>query len=96
MDEAKVVRIVILVTHQNSPIVLQPGEQSLDFPPPLVAPQLPHILRPGFLPVALVRRNHLYVERLKVSIQRVRIVCLVADQSFELLVGEALDESFAN
>jgi hypothetical protein len=96
MDEAQVVRIMIFVTHQNPSKVLQPCKQPLNFPPPLVAPQLPSVLRLRLLAIALMRRNHLNVERLKLRIQQVRVICLIADQSFGLLVGKSLDESFSN
>jgi hypothetical protein len=93
MDEAQVVGIMIFVTNQNPPVVLQPRKQPLDFPAPLVAPQLPPILRPRFLAIALVRPNHLDRERLKLCIQRVRVVRLIPDQSLRLLVNKAFDES---
>jgi hypothetical protein len=96
MDEAQVVRIMIFISRQNPPIVLQPRKQPLYLPPPLVASQLPPVLRLGFLPVLLVRRNHLNTDCLKVGIQRVRVICFVANQSFWLLVGKALDESFSD
>jgi hypothetical protein len=96
MDEAQVVRIVIFIAHLNPPVVLQPRKQPLDFPAPLVAPQLPPVLRLRLLPVALVRRDHLNVECLQLRIQRVRVVRLVADQSFRLLIDKPLDESFSH
>ena len=43
-----------------------------------------------------MRRDHLNVERLKVRIQRVRVIRLVANQPFGLLVGESLDKSFSD
>src|SRR2546423_7325173 len=96
MDEAQVVRIVIFIAHQNPPVVLQPRKQPLDFPAPLVAPQLPPVLRLRLLAVALVRRDHLDRERLKLGIQRVRVIRFIADQSFRLLRDKALDESFTD
>jgi hypothetical protein len=42
-----------------------------------------------------LRRDHLNVERFKVGIQRVRVVRLIADQSFRLLISEAFNESFS-
>jgi hypothetical protein len=96
MDEAQVVDIVIFITHQNSSKVLQPRKQPLDFPPTFVAPQLPPVLRLRLLPVALVRRNHLNIERLQLRIQRVRVVRLVANQSFRLLVNKPFNESFSH
>jgi hypothetical protein len=96
MDEAQVVRIMIFISHQNPPVVLQPRKQPLDFPPPLVASQLPPILRPRLPAIALVRRDHLDVERFKLYIQWVRVVRLIADQSLRLLIDKALNESFSH
>ena len=96
MDEAQVVSIMIFISRQNPPVVLQPRKQPLYLPPPLVASQLPPVLRLRLLAVAFVRRDHLYVERLKVGIQGVRVICLIADQSLGLLVGKALNESFSD
>ncbi len=96
MDEAQVVRIMIFVTNQYPPEALQPRKQLLHFPPPLVAPQLPPGLRLRLLPIALVRRDHLNIETRKLLIQRVRVIRLIADQSFRLLVGKTLYESFAD
>lgn len=93
MDEAQVVSIMIFVTHKNPAEVLQPRKQPLHFPAPLVAPQLPPVLRLRLLAVALVRSDHLYVDHFQLRIQRVRVVCLIADQSFRLPIDKALDES---
>ena len=96
MDEAQVVRIMIFISRQNTPVVLQPRKQPLDLPPPLVASQLPPVLCIRFLPVLLVRRYHLNADCLKVGIQRVGVIRLIADQSFGLLVGKALNESLSD
>src|SRR6476660_9681992 len=96
MDEAQIVRIMIFVTHQNPPVVLQPRKQPLNLPAPLVAPQLPPVLRLGLFPILPMWRDHLDVERLKLCVQRVRVIRFVADQSFRLLINKALDESFAH
>src|ERR1043165_6681954 len=96
MGEAQIVVIVIFIAHQNSTEVLQPSEQPLDFPAPLVAPQLPSVLRRRLLAVALVWGDHLNVERLQRRVQRIRVIRLITNQSFRLFIDEALDESFAD
>lgn len=96
MDEAQIVRIMVFITHQNSSIVLQPSKQPFDFPSPLVASQLPPILRLRLLPILFVRRDHLYVEARKFCIQWVRVIGFVADQSLRFLIREPLNESFSN
>lgn len=96
MDEAQVVRIMIFIAHQNPPVVLQPRKQPLDFPAPLVAPQLPSVLCLCLLPVALVRRDHLDVKPCHLRIQRIGVIRFIADQSFRLIIHKAFDESFAD
>ena len=96
MDKAQVVVIVIFISHQNPPEILQPRKQPFNFPAPLVAPQFSSVLRFRLLPIALVRRNHLNRERRQFLIQRIRVIGFVADQAFGLLIGEALNESFAD
>jgi hypothetical protein len=96
MDESQVVRIMIFVTHQNPSEVLQPRKQPLNLPSPLVAAQLPPILRFRFLTIALMRCNHLDFNRCQVRIQRVRVIRLIANQPFRFLIGEALDKSFSD
>src|SRR5438132_1997435 len=96
MDKAQVVRIMIFIAHQNPPKVLQPRKQPFHFPAPLVAPQLPPVLRLGLLAVALVRCDHLDVERRQFFIQRVRVIRFIADQSFRLLIDKPLDERFSH
>jgi hypothetical protein len=94
MDKAKVVRMMVFITHQNSTKVLQPRKQALHFPAPLVTSQLPTILRLRLLAITFVRRNHFNVEGRQVSIQGVRVIRFIANQALRLLVGEAFDQSF--
>lgn len=96
MDPAQVIRIVRLVTRQNSPQVLPPRKPSLACPAPLVAPPLPPVLRPGFLSVALVRRDHFSVERCQLRRQRVRVRRLVAAPSFGSVIHEAFTERLSD
>lgn len=80
---------MIFVTHNNSPKVLQPRKQSLDFPASFVAAKFPSILRFRLLSIGFVRRNQLDVEFFLLFIQRVRIICFVANQFFRSLVGKS-------
>jgi hypothetical protein len=61
VDKSEEVFEIPLLPNQNPAVVLQPGEESLDLPPALVAAQLASILSGGLLAIALVRRNHLDV-----------------------------------
>src|SRR5215213_6212296 len=80
-------------THRNPAEVLKPGEQPLNLPPSLVTPQHSAVLRSCFLPVLLVRRNHLDTLLGQFFIQWIRVVSFVADQSLRPLTGKNLSES---
>ena len=58
MNEAQEVLGQVIVSHLNSPVILQPGKATLDLPSFTVSSQGPAILSFGFLPVAFMRRNH--------------------------------------
>ena len=80
----------------DSPELLQPREQSLNLPPPLVSTQWPPILSGGFLPVRLMRRDHLYTLLPQLFVQRVRVISFVPDQALGSLRGKTLNESFSD
>src|ERR1051325_9317903 len=82
--------------HSDAAKVLKPGEQPLDLPAALVAPQLPSVLRPRLLPVRLVRRDQLDASFSQLLVQRAGVVSLVADQSFGSLSGKNLSESLSD
>lgn len=89
MDEAQVVRIMILITHQNPPVVSQPRKQ-------LLCSAAVSVLCIRLLAIAFVRRYHLDVERLKSFVQRIRVIGIVANQACGFLICEALSERFVN
>lgn len=80
----------------NTTKLLQPREQSLDLPPPLITAQRPAVLRRSFLTVRLVRRYHLYALLVKLLIERVRVISLVTDQPLRSLRCKTLNESFSD
>ena len=68
--------------HQSSEVV-EPGEQTLHFPPTPVPPQRPAVLGFGLLAVALVWCDQLGSILLKKAlIQRIAIVSFVTNDSF--------------
>jgi hypothetical protein len=69
-----------LITHDDPPKVLQPGKESLDFPPPSVSPQRATVLRP-LCPRPAVRRNQCHAIPRQFGIQSVRFVGVVADET---------------
>ena len=83
---------MIFVTHHNSPKILQPRKQSLDFPSPFVATKLSPVLCFRPFPVGFVRRNQLNVESLQLFIQRVGIIRFIADYLSRSLIGKSLTD----
>ena len=96
MDEAQVVVIVMLISHQNPPVVLQPGEQSLHFVTSAVSSQRASVLCCRLFPIASMGRDHLNSGRRQFFVQRVAVIRLVSDQPFRELVDEALEESVSD
>src|ERR1700759_646705 len=87
---------MVLVTHQNPTEVLQPREQPLDLPPPLVTSKLAPILRGRLLTIRLVRGNQLHILLSQLFVQRVGVIRLITNQALRRVVNETLDKSFAN
>jgi hypothetical protein len=85
---------MVFVPHHQSTVILQPGEQSFNFPPPLVAPQRPSVLR--LAPLLAVWRDHFDSSLFKPLIKRVRVVGFVADQALWVFVEEARVERLLN
>jgi hypothetical protein len=94
MHEAKMVLIMKVEPHGNTTEVLKPGEQPLNLPPSLVATKGPAILRPSFLPVRFMRRNHLNPLPPKFLIQWVGVISFIPDQSLRSLIGKNFGKSF--
>lgn len=84
---------MIIESHQNPTEILQPRKKALDFPASFVAPHLSAVLRLWLLAIGFVRRNQFDFKFGEPFIQRVGIICLVADQLFRSLVGKARSES---
>ena len=80
MYPAQVVVGVVVVPHQNSPEVLEPSEEALDFPSALVAPQGAPILSFGSLAVAPVRGDHLDAVFAQPLIEWITVVGAVTDE----------------
>src|SRR5918912_4424973 len=93
MHKSKIVLIMEVEAHRNPTEVLQPGKQSFNLPPSLVAPERSTILRRRFLPIRLVGRDHLNTLLPEFCVKRVRVVSFVANQSLWLFSGKNLSES---
>ena len=75
---------------------MQPREQPLDLPPPLVTSKLAPILRGRLLTIRLVRGNQLHILLSQLFVQRVGVIRLITNQTLRRVVNETLDKSFAN
>lgn len=85
------------ITGHEAPEVLQPGEEAFDLPAALVPAQGPSVLR-DVHPIRAMRRNE-FDPALgeEPRIERIRVICAIADQSVrrspdEELVKGLLDE----
>lgn len=85
---------MIFITHHNSSEVLQPSKQALYFPAPFVAPQFSAVLRFRLLAIGFVRCNQLGPKLRQLFIQRVTVICLVANHLFRSLIGETFANNF--
>ena len=82
MHEADVVFNLALVAHCNSAIAQQPAIQAFNLPSPLISPQRPPILCFRRGAIAAMRRSHLDATLSQCSIQWVRVIRSVANQTF--------------
>ncbi len=82
MYEAEKVFDVIFVSSHQSAEVMQPSEQSLDFPSMSIPAQRPTVLGGGSDPIALVRRDHVDALISKLRIQPIAVVGAITNQSF--------------
>lgn len=86
MKEAAINNQVTFPTHQQAPVVAQPGEGALNFPPPLVAAQRASILRLGLFAVAPMWTNHLNTFILQSLAQRVTVVTSIQNQALHFVL----------
>lgn len=80
---------MIFITHDYSSKVLQPRKQTLDLPASFVAAKFSAVLRLRLLSIGFVRRNQLDVQFFQLFVERIRIICFVADYSARSLIGKA-------
>ncbi len=81
---------MIFISDHQSPEVLKPREEALDFPPTLVSPEFAAILSPRLFTPPFVGSNHFGVSFTRQSpIQSVAVVGLVANQTPRSLADEA-------
>ena len=84
MNEAEEVLGVSIVSDDEAPEVVEPGEQALDLPSTLVAPELPPILMRRHLVIASTRNDRLDPALRKASPKGIVVKRTIADQSFRV------------
>ena len=96
LKHAEEIGFVVFPTADQSPEVVQPGEQPLDFPAATITPQFAAVLRAFLAAIVLVGRNESNaVFLLQPLIQRIAVVGAVTDHPFRLGSCEPLlDGSF--
>ena len=88
---------MVFVAHHNSTKILQPREQSFDFPAAFVSPQFASVLRFCSFAIRLVRRNQFNSEICsQLFVERIRVVCFIANQTLGRVVGEPFKQSFSD
>ena len=87
---------MIIKTRRDAAKVLQPGDQTLDFPTPFVTTEHSPVLRFQLDAIALMRRDHLNALHLQLGIERVGIIGTVADQSSRLSTSETRRKSVSD
>ena|SRR5271167_159698 len=82
---------VMLPANDDATIVMQPGEQTLDFPTTAVTPQYAAILRGGSTAGRVVGRDQFHAELLAdLRVERIAVIGPVADHSLGNFGQEAL------
>ena len=88
---------MILVANWQSSKIMQPSEETFNFPASPISPKFTSILGLRFLPVPLVRRNHFNVFLLFQSlVKRIAIVCFIAYQEIRCFIQKTFVDSFFN
>ena len=96
MHETNKVLYLIIMAHNQSPIILQPSKQPLHLPPSPVAPQTPTILSRSLSSVVSVRSYHLYCLFCQLFVQWVTVISFISYQMLRPLIGKTLIESFSD
>ena len=84
---------MVLKAGQNTAVVLQPGKQAFDFPPPAVAAQRAASLGRGLFTVPLMGSDKFNATGGQPSIQGIAVIRAVSNQAVGPLGGQALCES---
>ena len=84
---------MIFVTHNYAPKVLQPRKESLDFPASFVAAQNSPLLCWRTFAIRFVWRDQFNAKFLQLVVERIRVICFVANHLMRSLIGKAFNNS---
>jgi hypothetical protein len=88
---------MVLISHNNSPEVLQPGKQAFDFPSTPITPKLSAVLGRRLFAPSPVRRDHLNSALMqKLLIKTVAIVSFIAHKLVRRIPGKTTIDSCLN
>ena|ERR1700734_2818338 len=81
---------VVLPASDDTTIIMEPSKQTFDFPATTVAAQGAAVLGDGSAPVPAMRRDQFHAELCAYAlIQRIAVVCFIADQSLRCFAEES-------
>jgi hypothetical protein len=96
VNEAEIILIMKVEASRNPTELLQPREQPLELPAAFVTAQHSAVLRCCFLPIRLVRRNHLETLLSQLFVERVGVISLISNQPLREFRGQTLKESICD
>src|SRR3989338_5906608 len=71
---------MILITNNNSAIILKPSKQPLDLPSPFISTETAAILSCWFNTILFMRRDQFYAFSFEALIQRITVIGFVCNQ----------------
>ena len=96
MYKAEKIIQMILVSNDNSSVILYPGKESFDLPASLVTSEFSAVLSLRLLSITFMRRNQFNSERCQFFIQRVGIIGFIANQLFRHFLNQSMFDCCAD
>ena len=88
---------MVFVSNHNSPKILQPGKQALDFPSTPITPELSAVLGRRLFTPSAVRCDHLNAALMqKLLIKTVTVIGFIANKLIRCISGKTTVDSFLN
>lgn len=97
MDHTQEIFSMILITNWQSSKIMQPSEETFNFPSSFIAPKFTSILSFASLPVVLVWRYQFNVFFFfQALIKRVAVICFIAYQTIRSFIHKSVVDSLIN